>query len=147
MATNQQQWDSEGGHRPPLVLVASDDADTSELVARVFVARGRRADTASSVDDALQESGAQLPRCVVADLSSGGIEPTVQLLDGIRHHDEPEVRATRVIVVTRSPGDRDVAFEHGADGLLERPFHADELVALVGELLDPPSGEHEPPSG
>ncbi len=140
MARRRQRdgWDGEERRQAPLVLVAGDDAGTRELLARVLVQTGLRAVQASTVEGALGAAVEQLPRCVVIDLSSKGVGSSMQLLDGLRNHEDDRVRSTRVVVVARSDANRNYSFQSGADGFLQRPFHGRELLDVVAEVLAVP---------
>ncbi len=129
------KWDGIERRTPPMVLIAGDDAGANELLARVLGAKGFRTVTATSVDSATARATEQLPRAAVVDLAGGGISASLQLLDWFRSHEDPKINRTRVIVVARSSSNRNFSFQSGADDYLQRPFHADDLVAAIEGAL------------
>lgn len=131
----KKRWSGDERRGPATVLVAGDVDDSNELLSRILVSHGYRTVTATSVDSGLSRVVEQLPRAAVIDLSSRGIGSSLQLLDSIRSSDDPRVERTRVVIIARSSANRNFSFQSGADGFLLRPFHANDLVAMVGEVL------------
>ena len=141
MAKRKKQWDGRERRGPATVLVAGDVDDGNELLSRILLANGYRTIIATTVESGLARTAEQLPRTAVIDLSSRGIGSSLQLLDGIRSHDDERVTRTRVVLVARSNANRTFSFQSGADGFLLRPFHANDLVATVAQVLDVPQEE------
>ncbi len=135
MAKKHKRWDGNERRQPAMILVAGDQADSNELLTRILGAAGYRTTVAETVDHALTRCAEHLPRAVVIDLSQRGIGSSLQLLDGIRSNDDPRVSNTRVVVVARSTANRNFTFQSGGDGYLLRPFHANDLTAMVAEVL------------
>lgn len=134
----RDKWDGVERRMPPMVLIAGDEAGANELLARVLTSHGFRTVVASSVDAATARAVEQLPRAAVIDLSGGGISSSLQLLDWFRSNEDPRINRTRVIVVARSSANRSFSFQSGADDFLQRPFHADDLVAAIEGALAVP---------
>lgn len=124
--------------QPPVVLVVGDDAGRLEVLRRLLVQRGLRAVTAPGATDGLQVAAVQLPRVVVVDLAHAGVGSALQLLDWLRAHDDDRVSRSRVVVIEGSAS-REVLLASGADAHLERPVHAQELLAVVDEQLRTPA--------
>lgn len=137
----RKRWDGMERRAQSTVLVAGDVADANELLSRILAAEGYRTVVADSVESGLARTVEQMPRVAVIDLSTRGIGSSLQLLDAIRSHEDERVARTRVIVVARSRSNRTFSFQSGADGFLLRPFHADELVAAIEEVVGVPSDE------
>ena len=137
----KDKWDGVERRMPAMVLIAGDDVGANELLARVLSAHGVRTVVASSVDAATAKAVEQLPRAAVIDLSGGGISASLQLLDWFRSHEDPRINRTRVIVVARSSANRNFSFQSGADDFLQRPFHADDLVAAIEGALAVPHAD------
>ena len=131
----KDRWDGAERRVPAMVLIAGDDAGANELLSRVLDSHGYRTVVASSVETATARATEQLPRAAVIDLSGGGIGASLQLLDWFRNHEDPKINRTRVIVVARSSSNRTFSFQSGADDFLQRPFHADDLVAAIDGAL------------
>ncbi|MDE0802778.1 MAG: response regulator [Acidimicrobiales bacterium] len=131
----KDKWNGIERRAPAMVLIAGDDAGANELLSRVLGSHGYRTVVASSVETATARATEQLPRAAVIDLSGGGIGASLQLLDWFRNHEDPRINRTRVIVVARSSSNRTFSFQSGADDYLQRPFHADDLVAAIDGAL------------
>ena len=137
----KDKWDGVERRMPAMVLIAGDDVGANELLARVLTAHGFRTVVASSVETATARAVEQLPRVAVVDLSGGGISASLQLLDWFRSNEDSRINRTRVIVVARSAANRNFSFQSGADDFLQRPFHADDLVAAIEGALAVPHAD------
>jgi DNA-binding response OmpR family regulator len=110
---------------------------------RILSAAGlpvRRAHDQGRMADELRDH----PACVVLDASSGGIGGNLKLLDAIRHHLDPRIANVRVVLVATGTSSAMFSWQAGIDGFLERPFHADDLVATVADVLERPDDERKP---
>lgn len=118
----------EAPHGPTRVLVVDDDPDACELVARIVEAAGWAAARAHSGEDAISALvGGQPPfTAVVLDFVGAGTEASLQVLEEVRRR--PELAEVAVVVIAGSRYDREVVWQAGADGVLVRPFHADDLL-------------------
>ena len=134
-------WDGEERRAPATVLVVNDDPAACEMLVRMVGAKGFRTLGATSVDEATSRVMGDLPRCVVLDLSAGGIGSNLKVLDAIRSHDDRRVNETRVVLCAMSPRNRSYSFQSGADSFLVRPFHLDELAEQLEDVLDRPHEE------
>ena len=101
----------------------------------MVASKGYRAIGATSSDEATGRIAAELPRCIVLDLDSGGIGTSLKVLDTIRSHEDPRVSTARVVLCAASPKNRTFSFQSGADSFLVRPFHLEELVAQIADVL------------
>lgn len=129
---------------PPSVLVVHDDPDGCELLVRIVTAVDvpvRRAHTFEEMAKALDQ---QPPAAVVLDVSSGGIGGNLKLLDAIRHHVDATVANARVLLVAGTGSSAMFSWQAGIDGFLQRPFHAEDLVAAVTEVLARPEDDRRP---
>ncbi|WP_334142703.1 response regulator [Rhabdothermincola sp.] len=118
----------EAAHGPTRVLVVDDDPDACELVARIIESAGWGAARAHSAEEAMSALvGGQPPfTALVLDFVGAGTDAALGVLEEVRRR--PEVADVAVVVVAASRYDRDRVWQAGADGLLVRPFHADDLV-------------------
>jgi DNA-binding response OmpR family regulator len=116
--------------------VVNDDPAACEMLERMVTAKGYRAIGATSVDEATGRVATELPRCVILDLDAGGVGTSLKVLDTIRSHDDPRVSTARVILCAASPKNRTFSFQSGADAFLVRPFHLDELVHHIDDVLN-----------
>jgi DNA-binding response OmpR family regulator len=129
------EWDGSERRAPSLVLIVNDDPAACEMLERMVTAKGFRAIGATSVDEATGRVATELPRCVILDLDAGGVGTSLQVLDTIRSHDDTRVSTARVILCAASPKNRTFSFQSGADAFLVRPFHLDELVHHIDDVL------------
>jgi CheY-like chemotaxis protein len=87
----------------------------------------------SNAEQALSVVEAVRPSCVVLALSFGGVSRNFQLLDAIRSEADSPAASIRVVLITYRTADQTpVSWQQtGADAVLSRPFHADELTRAV----------------
>ena len=128
---------------PARLLVVNDEDGASELLRRILDRAGYAVSTAGSHDDALVALGQVKPDCVVLDLATGGIGQNLKLLDAVRTHIDEGVAHARVVLVAHQSNNRMFSWQAGIDAFLLRPFHADELVRDVAEVLARPDDERE----
>lgn len=121
-----------------MVLVVGDNPQSNELLVRILHANGYRAVGTDRAADTAALAADALPRCIVLDIASKGIGTTLQILDAVRTHGDERVHSARIIVVARSASNRNFSFQSGADAYLLRPFHANELLRTVDEVLQIP---------
>ena len=116
------------------VLLADDNADMRDYVARLLRAQGWIVETAADGATALEMARASLPDVVLSDVMMprmGGFD----LLHALRA--APATSAIPVILLSARAGEesRIEGLETGADDYLTKPFSARELVARVGAHL------------
>jgi DNA-binding response OmpR family regulator len=128
-------WDGIERRAASVVMVVSDDPDACEMLVRMVGSRGYRAIGATSLEEAGGRYSRELPRCVVLDLHEGGIGTSLKALDNIRSHDDLRVSTARVVLCASSPRNRSFSFQSGADSFVVRPFHFDELMAQIADVL------------
>jgi DNA-binding response OmpR family regulator len=134
-------WDGTERRSPPVVLVVNDDEDACEMLVRMIGAKGYRTIGATTAEDATGHLVAELPRCIVLDLEGGGVGTNLKVLDLIRSHDDKRVSVARVVLCAASPRNRSFSFQSGADSFVVRPFHIDDLVAQIADVVDRPDKE------
>jgi two-component system, OmpR family, response regulator ResD len=128
-------WDGTERRSAAVVLIVNDEPDACEMLVRMIGARGFRALGATSPDEATGRLASDLPRCVVLDLEAGGIGTSLKVLDLIRSHDDKRVSAARVVLCAANPKNRSFSYQSGTDSFVVRPFHIDELVAQIEDVL------------
>ena len=128
---------------PARVLVVNDEDGASELLSRLLSRAGYGVATAASHDAALVSMGSDPPQCILLDLATGGIGQNLKLLDAIRTHIDDRVANARVVLVTHQTNNRMFSWQAGIDAFLLRPFHGDELLHEVAEVLARPEDERE----
>jgi DNA-binding response OmpR family regulator len=127
-----------GDYDAPVVLTVNDDPDACELLARILTRSGFAVGLSYEAHDAFEQIVELAPDCVVLDLASGGVGPNLQILDLIRRTADPAVSQTRVVMVSREPNSRLFSWQAGVDAFLTRPFHMDELVTAVHDVVQRP---------
>jgi DNA-binding response OmpR family regulator len=81
------------------------------------------------------------PACLLLDLNAGGISDNLKMLDTIRSHRDPAISGLRVVLATAQVNNQMFSWQAGVDGFLVHPFHADELLREVAEVLDRPDND------
>ena len=113
------------------VVVANTDPTVCEVLGRVVESGGHEA---VRVTDAGLVSGAVLSapaEAAVLDLEAANVEQ----LRALRGGGSDRGASARVVVISSGPANSLLAWQAGADAVLTRPFHADELTAAVAESL------------
>ena len=133
-----EDWDGSERRRPAVVLVVNDEPDACELLVRFIGQAGFRAAGASTDYEAMDILIEDLPRCIVLDMQSGGVGSSLRLLDQIRSHDDRRVNTARVVLCAPSPKNRSFSFQSGVDAFVVRPFHINDLVNQVADVIERP---------
>lgn len=127
---------------PRRVLVVCDEPGAGELLARLLARAGNEVERAR---DLMELSDRLLVGravdAIVLDVVTGGIGGNLKLLDAVRNHREPAVAVTPVVMVAPHATSALFSWQAGADELLVRPFHADDLVAAVAAAVERPPSE------
>ena len=124
---------------PARVLVVEDDPSVRGLLHTLLTAEGYDVSTASDGLAGLVKAAQTLPDLILLDLMMpdlGGVRVLEEL------HDDPELDATPVVVVTGQvdavPGMRRVL---GDDNVFVKPFAVAELLARVATITGGPEGK------
>lgn len=134
-------WDGRERRRPATVLVVNDDRDACEMVVRFLGHAGFRATGAHSDLEAMAAIYGKLPRAIVLDMTAGGVGSSLKILDQVRSADDRRVSTARVVLCASSPKNRSFSFQSGADAFLVRPFHLQDLIDHIGDVLRRPQEE------
>jgi DNA-binding response OmpR family regulator len=132
-------WSGKERRAPATVLVVNDDADACELLVRMVGTAGYRAIGATTDSDARRQITMELPRCVVLDMTTGGVGSSLKVLDLIRSNEDNRVSSARVVLCASSPKNRSFSFQSGADAFVVRPFHIDDLLREITDVLRRPN--------
>ena len=119
---------------PPRILLADDNADMRDYVARLLEARGWSVEAVSDGRAALDVVLTRRPDLVLSDVMMPGLDGFA-LLRELRAR--PETHTIPVILLSARAGTeaRVDGAEAGADDYIVKPFAAHELVARVGSHL------------
>lgn len=123
------------------ILVVNEDDGACELLCRLLTKAGNAAARAHSADEALTAVNSTRPDLVVLDLATGGIGQNLRLLDTIRSSIDPRVASVRVVLVAPQTSNRLFSWQAEIDAFVVRPFHANELLAQVAEVMSRPDSE------
>jgi DNA-binding NtrC family response regulator len=120
---------------PSTLVVANDDPDACEVVARVLELDGHevvRVANSEAVPAVVHDTGAT---GVVLDLVTGGYGANLDALERLRTRSAGPSRGVRVVLVGATAGQALFAWQSGIDGFLLRPFPADVLRLTVADAL------------
>jgi CheY-like chemotaxis protein len=125
-----------GTARPPFrVLLVEDEPAIRELVAEMLEGAGVELRCAAGGAEALREARRLRPHLVLLDIVLPDMDgfTVCRLLRG-----HAALRDVRVYMLTARvrKADRETARRAGADGYIEKPFKAQQLLALVARLRD-----------
>jgi CheY-like chemotaxis protein len=113
-------------------ILICDDEVAMRLLVRVVLDGGYEFGEAPDGFSALELARRLKPDLVVLDVMLPGADGLV-LLERLRA--DPDLRDTRVIVLTASPDVEEAARAAGADRFFMKPFEPDDLKQAVAELL------------
>ena len=118
----------------PTVLVGEDDHDIRDLIAVKLEAAGYRTLAVDNGNAALSVTHSERPDLVVLDIDMPGLDglTVCQQIKGLS-------RTARTPVLILSGRTRDIDISQGramgADDYLVKPFHPEELIRRVAQLL------------
>ncbi|MEV8371120.1 SpoIIE family protein phosphatase [Kribbella sp. NPDC056861] len=112
------------------ILVADDNADMREYLARLLTDAGHQVTLANDGQYALEAALSTLPELVISDVMMPRLDG-LQLVAALR--DEPRTAGTPVLLLSARAGQEAsiLGLEAGADDYLVKPFSAAELLARV----------------
>lgn len=128
---------------PADILVVNDDEGACELLVRVLDRAGHHVQRAHNAEQALGQLSVGRTDCVVLDLATGGIGQNLKLIDAIRSSVTESITDVRVVLVAPQARNSIIWWQTGVDALLVRPFHANELLSQVNEVLSRPDTARE----
>jgi DNA-binding response OmpR family regulator len=123
------------------ILVVNDDQGACELLCRLLTNAGHDVQRAHNSEQALGQLSVGRVDCVVLDLATGGIGQNLKLLDTIRSSTAINVAKVRVVLVAQQTSNRMFSWQAGIDAFVVRPFHANELLTQVADVLSRPDTE------
>lgn len=114
-----------------LILCIDDEADIRQLLDTILTLSGYRTLAAASAEDALGGMNGG-PDLVILDVNLPDMDG-IELCRRLRDLDG----RVPILFLTAATGARRIeAMAAGGSAFLEKPFDVDELLALIGELLD-----------
>ncbi len=117
------------------IILVEDDDDIGRLVGHHREMAGFTTRWFSTASGVIAEAESQPPALFLLDLMLPGVDG-FQLCRTIRKHGM--LRTLPIIVLTASAGrgDRDLAFESGADDYVTKPFSPVDLISRVRALCE-----------
>jgi len=115
----------------PSVLVCDDEPNLRELI-RVSLGSGWTVHEAVDGEEALARARSLAPDLVILDLMMPRLNG-LEVLSTLKA--DPTLARTRVLVVTAQPASEVEAREHGADGVIVKPFAPEDLAELAATLV------------
>lgn len=116
------------------LLIVDDEQDVREFAANFFRKRKIDVDIASSGEEALEKTRANLPDIILLDIRMGGMSG-MQTLEEIRKYNA----AVKVIMVTGTKPEENESYsrcmELGACGYIHKPLRLEELENAVMSAL------------
>ena len=109
------------------VLVVDDDADIGESTVMLLELSGHEARHARSGLEVTGTLGSFAPDVVLQDVNMPGLD-----LQATVRACRAAVPGVKVMLFTGSVDGEALVEEAGADGVLAKPFHVDELLSLLG---------------
>ena len=115
------------------ILICEDDQNLRQLV-RAVLGDGYRFLEAQDGDEAVALALRTRPDLIILDLMMPG-RNGLDVLNNLR--EELPAAETRVIVMSAWGHADEAALSAGADRFMPKPFEADELTAIVKDVLQP----------
>lgn len=143
MLKRHNKTDQHEQSAPARVLVVDDNPDAARLLTKLFRRAGYEVADVADHQVALatlQNEPAPISAVVIA-FSNAGNSACLKLLDAIRHTPDTKVNAMRAVLLLDSARQLLFSWQSGADDILARPFHADDLIAAVGAAIDRPESQ------
>ena len=137
----------------PRILLAEDDAELRELLARALRQLGYEVVECRDGVDLLGEIDPQAPpgkeidfELIISDICMPGITGMF-LLEGLQQWDRPRPLPIILITAFGDEATHTRARELGAAAIFDKPFEADELMDKVREIVPPPNARRPPEQG
>ncbi len=117
------------------LLLVDDEPGLREAVQAYLEDSGFEVDVASNAREGLELAQRRQPDLVISDIMMPQVDG-YQFLKQLR--EDPRFQALPVVFLTARgmTGDRIQGYQAGCDAYLSKPFDPDELVAIVGNLLE-----------
>ncbi len=115
-----------------ILLIIEDDAELANMMTLALGKRGHQVYTAANGVEALYQINAYQPELIILDLMMP-LASGEAVLEHIRQR--PDLRETRVLIVSALPTAHQLAERLGADGVLQKPVDMPTFLARVEELL------------
>ena len=125
------------------VLVVDDNEDAGLLLSKLFRRDGYEVGVLADHQAAIEilSNEAHPIGAVVVSFTTLGTGACLRLLDMIRNNGDPKVNQLRVLLVSEQPRQQIFCLQAGADAIVLRPYHSDQILAVLRDMVDRPDGE------
>jgi DNA-binding response OmpR family regulator len=126
--------------RAGTIVIVEDDGDILELLRELFEEEGWNVRACADGREALSTISRSAASLVLLDLVLPGLDGS-EILRKLR--DAPSTAHLPVLVMTAGAPSEPVP---GANGFIQKPFSADDLLALIARLTEEPARFPMPPA-
>jgi two-component system alkaline phosphatase synthesis response regulator PhoP len=116
------------------ILVAEDDRDIADLIARYVQKQGWAAHVVGTGDEALAYARQQSPDLLVLDVMMPGLSG-LEVCRALRANRGTAAIPIIMVTARAEESDRIVGLEIGADDYIAKPFSTPELIARIKALM------------
>ena len=129
----EHRWPDGSGARAGSILIVEDDRDFAASLAGLLRLEGFAVEIAHTADEALRSVAARLPSVALIDVRLG-TESGIDLVRALHERDRDLIAVvmTAYTSIEATIG----ALQAGAYDYLQKPFHADELLATLDRCLE-----------
>lgn len=127
-------------NRPPTLLVVEDDDAIRFGLSMVMSKAGFVVSTAINGREGLTAVVTKRPDLVITDIRMPEMDG-LQMLDAIKS--QADIRQTKVMVLSASPGDQRTALDNGACRFERKPFSSQSIVQAAFRILESSNDETE----
>lgn len=113
------------------VAIAGDNADASAVLARLIAADGYSISQPQTADELDRTLESEPHLCVVLDAARPDPGNVLDLIARIRHHPDPSVNRTPIVVITHHQVSADDVIALGADTVLSRPVRSTRVIESI----------------
>jgi DNA-binding response OmpR family regulator len=117
------------------ILLADDDELVGEVVQAALAEIGHFVTVVGDGAEAVRVAALKRPDLVILDCSMpemNGVDALLRIRSSANGYSIPVLMLT----ARRNPMDVDIAMRAGANRYLKKPFHPDQLMSVVEEMLD-----------
>jgi DNA-binding response OmpR family regulator len=118
----------------PMVLIIDDSMTSRLLMANALQKAGYDVITASDGSEGRMKAFRERPRCIILDVVLPGVDG-FKLCRQLRAQDPNRKLSIIMVSVKNTTLDHTWGLRQGADRYLPKPFSAEALIKLVGEVI------------
>jgi DNA-binding response OmpR family regulator len=119
---------------PALILVVDDDWMNREIVETYLTLAGYRVNTAENGVDALQLIDIDPPDLVLLDVMLPDVNGN-EICRRLKQNPKTAPISVLMLTALQTQEDVDLAYHAGADGFVNKPYNAKQMIAQIEALL------------